>query len=101
MATSGPANRVGSGGRGYVNPVPNTGDGVRGTTDSGYRTLKLLARILIYVAVVVFVVTAFMSYVETLWMKAEIKREAKELRKLKEELRKEIKHAPSSSFDSS
>jgi hypothetical protein len=32
-----------------------------------------------------------MSYVDTLWMKAEIKKEARELRKLKEELKKELK----------
>jgi len=28
------------------------------------------------------------AYIETMWMKAEIKQEAKELRKLKEELKK-------------
>jgi hypothetical protein len=32
-----------------------------------------------------------MAYVDTLWMKAEIKKEARELRKLKEELKKESK----------
>jgi hypothetical protein len=32
---------------------------------------------------------SFLAYVETLWMKAEIRQEAKELRKLKDELRKE------------
>ena len=30
-----------------------------------------------------------MAYVDTLWMKEEIKKEAKELRKLKDELKKE------------
>jgi len=32
-----------------------------------------------------------MAYVDTMWMKAEIKKEARELRKLKEELKKESK----------
>jgi hypothetical protein len=32
-----------------------------------------------------------MAYVDTLWMKSEIKKEARELRKLKEELKKESK----------
>jgi len=32
-----------------------------------------------------------MAYVDTLWMKAEIKKEARELRKLKEEMKKESK----------
>jgi hypothetical protein len=36
--------------------------------------------------VVVFSLT-FITYVETLWMKDEIKKEAKELRKLKQELK--------------
>ena len=43
------------------------------------------------IAVMVVVLgTSFIVYVETLWMKDEIKKEAKELRKLKEELKKEI-----------
>jgi len=32
-----------------------------------------------------------MAYVDTLWMKAEIKKEARELRKLKEELKEKTK----------
>ena len=40
---------------------------------------------MIYVAITTFVVMSFLAYIETLWMKAEIKREAKELRKLKED----------------
>jgi len=40
---------------------------------------------MIYVAITTFVVMSFLAYIETLWMKAEIKREAKELRKLKDE----------------
>lgn len=34
---------------------------------------------------------SFLAYVETLWMKAEIRQEAKELRKLKNELNKTVK----------
>lgn len=50
------------------------------------RTLQLLGRVLIYVAIVVFVVLSFLANIETKWMKAEIKGEAKELRKLKREV---------------
>jgi hypothetical protein len=32
-----------------------------------------------------------MAYVDTLWMKAEIKKEARELRKLKEEVKEKMK----------
>lgn len=45
--------------------------------------------IVLAVLIVVFSLT-FIAYVETLWMKDEIKKEARELRKLKEELKKEI-----------
>jgi hypothetical protein len=41
------------------------------------------------VLIVVFSLS-FIAYVETLWMKDEIRKEARELRKLKEELKKEI-----------
>ena len=42
------------------------------------------------IAVLLIVLTlSFMAYVETLWMKAEIRKEAVELRKLKNELKKE------------
>jgi hypothetical protein len=40
------------------------------------------------VLVVVFALS-FIAYVETLWMKAEIQKEARELRKLKNELKQE------------
>ena len=56
--------------------------GLKASSDS---TLKLLARILINVAIAVFVIMAFLAYIETLWMKAEIKSEARELRKLRKE----------------
>jgi uncharacterized membrane protein len=43
---------------------------------------------MVLLVLVVVLAFSFISYVETLWMKEEIKREAKELRKLKEELKK-------------
>jgi hypothetical protein len=41
---------------------------------------------MVQVALCVVIAVTFMAYLETLWMKAEIKREAKELRKLKREI---------------
>jgi uncharacterized membrane protein len=49
-----------------------------------------LAHLAVIAVMVVVLSTAFIVYTETLWMKDEIRREAKELRKLKEELKKEI-----------
>ena len=49
-------------------------------------TIKFIARIMVQVALCVVIAVTFMAYLETLWMKAEIKREAKELRKLKKEI---------------
>jgi uncharacterized membrane protein len=46
---------------------------------------------MVLVVLVVVLAFSFISYVETLWMKEEIKKEARELRKLKEELKKELK----------
>lgn len=57
---------------------PNNGTGV------------FLAHLMVIAVMVVVLGTSFIVYVETLWMKDEIKKEAKELRKLKEELKKEI-----------
>ena len=46
-------------------------------------TIKFVARIMVQVALCLIIAVTFLAYIETLWMKAEIKREAKELRKLK------------------
>jgi uncharacterized membrane protein len=46
---------------------------------------------MVLVVLVVVLAFSFISYVETLWMKEEIKKEARELRRLKEELKKEVK----------
>ena len=50
-------------------------------------TTKLVWWILIGVAICVVVGVTSMAYVETLYMKAQLKQEIKELRKLKKELK--------------
>ena len=54
-------------------------------------TSVFLAHLIVLVVLLVVFTFSFMAYVDTLWMKAEIKKEARELRKLKEELKKESK----------
>jgi hypothetical protein len=51
-----------------------------------YGTLKLIAFVLILLSLCVIVAVTSVAYIETLWMKNEIKQERKELRKLKKEL---------------
>jgi hypothetical protein len=51
-------------------------------------TTKLVYWILIGVAICLVVGVTSMAYVETLYMKAQLKQEIKELRKLKKELKK-------------
>jgi peptidoglycan/LPS O-acetylase OafA/YrhL len=50
-------------------------------------TTRLIWWILIGVALCIVVATTSMAYVETLYMKAQLKQEMKELRKLKRELK--------------
>lgn len=50
-------------------------------------TTRLIWWVLIGVAVCLVVAVTSMAYVETLYMKAQLKQEMKELRKLKRELR--------------
>jgi hypothetical protein len=52
-------------------------------------TARLVGWILTAVALCVVVGTTSMAYVETLYMKAQLKREIKELRKLKQELKEQ------------
>ena len=52
-------------------------------------TTKLVWWILIGVAICLIVGVTSMAYVETLYMRAQLKQEMKELRKLKRELREE------------
>ena len=59
---------------------------------SNSSTGVFLGHLIVLCVVVVALSLSAISYVETLWMKAEMKHEAKELRKLKEELIKESKH---------
>ena len=50
-------------------------------------TARLIGWVLSAVALCVIVATTTLAYVETLYMKAQLKREIKELRKLKQELK--------------
>jgi len=50
-------------------------------------TARLVGWILTAVALCIVVGTTSMAYVETLYMKAQLKREIKELRRLKQELK--------------
>lgn len=50
-------------------------------------TAKLVGWILTAVALCVIVATTTMAYIETLYMKAQLKKEIAELRKLKQELK--------------
>lgn len=50
-------------------------------------TSRLIAWILSVVALCIIVATTSIAYIETLYMKAQLKREIKELRKLKQELK--------------
>jgi hypothetical protein len=52
-------------------------------------TTKLVWWVLIGVAICLIVGVTSMAYVETLYMRAQLKQEMKELRKLKRELREE------------
>lgn len=50
-------------------------------------TARLIGWVLSAVALCVIVATTTLAYIETLYMKAQLKREIKELRKLKQELK--------------
>jgi len=53
-------------------------------------TSVFLAHLIVLAVLIVVFSLSFIAYVETLWMKDEIRKEARELRRLKEELKKEI-----------
>lgn len=93
MATQRPANRTGGGNSRNGNSLPDGGGNNVRSSSADYAALKLLARILVYVAVAVFVVTSFLANIETQWMKAEIKQEAKELRRLHTDVEQLLKKA--------
>ena len=59
------------------------------TKKSSDNTSVFLAHLIVLCVLLVVFTLSFMAYVDTLWMKEEIKKEAKELRKLKDELKKE------------
>ena len=50
-------------------------------------TARLVGWILSAVALCIIVVTTSIAYIETLYMKAQLKKEIKELRRLKQELK--------------
>ena len=50
-------------------------------------TARLIGWILSVLALCIIVATTSIAYIETLFMKAQLKREIKELRKLKQELK--------------
>ena len=52
-------------------------------------TARLIGWVLTAVALCIVVGTTSMAYVETLYMKAQLKREIKELRRLKQELKEQ------------
>jgi hypothetical protein len=54
-------------------------------------TSVFLAHLAVVAVLIVVLVLAGMAYIDTMWMKAEIRREARELRKLKEELKEMTK----------
>ena len=60
-------------------------------------TSVFLAHLIVLCVLLVVFVLSFMAYVDTLWMKEEIKKEAKELRRLKNELKPKEKEDASSS----
>jgi uncharacterized membrane protein len=54
-------------------------------------TSVFLAHLVVLAVLIVVFSLTFIAYVETLWMKDEIKKEARELRKLKEEVKERLK----------
>ena len=55
--------------------------------DTGHSEIAVLAGVLAMVALCLCIGLTMVAYIETMWMKAEIKQEAKELRKLKQEIK--------------
>lgn len=62
-------------------------------------TTKLIWWVLIGVALCLVVAVTSVAYIETLYMKAQLKQEIKELRKLKKEIN-EIRHSSTSNASS-
>lgn len=54
-------------------------------------TSVFLAHLIVLAVLIVVFALSFIAYVETLWMKDEIKKEARELRRLKEEVKEKLK----------
>lgn len=62
-----------------------------GLEATGHSSIAILAAVLASVALCLAVGLTMVAYIETLWMKAEIKQEARELRKLKQEFKETSK----------
>ena len=62
-----------------------------GLENSGNSSVAILAAVLAGVALCLAVGLTVVAYIETMWMKAEIKQEARELRKLKQEIKETSK----------
>ena len=58
-----------------------------GFEDTSHSTLAILAAVLTIVSLCLAIGLTVVAYIETMWMKAEIKQEARELRKLKQEIK--------------
>lgn len=56
-----------------------------------YGTLRLIANVLILLTLCVIVAVTSVAYMETLYMKKEIREERKELRKMKKEIEDHVK----------
>ena len=90
MATRAPTQQisrsVGGSGRGGVSSG-NAGGNSLELADTGHSEIAVLAGVLAMVALCLCIGLTMVAYIETMWMKAEIKQEAKELRKLKQEIK--------------
>ena len=62
-----------------------------GSKNQSGGTNVFLAHLAVIAVMVVVLSVSYTVYVDTKWMHEEIKREAKELRKLKEELKEKVK----------
>ena len=90
MATRAPTQQisrsVGGSNRGDIR-ANDAGSNSLELEDSGHSEIAVLAGVLAIVALCLCIGLTVVAYIETMWMKAEIKQEARELRKLKQEIK--------------
>lgn len=65
-----------------------------GGKSSGTGTLEILVRVLSVVALCLCLLLMFTAYIETMWMKKEIKKEAVELRRMREQIERKMNEKP-------